>query len=498
MPILGLITRFVLAAAIGLGGALGLAALTAPPASNLLPSPEAEFELTATSGDEGVAFGLTAIPDEEPVRLQALPDDAVLQLVSFVESEPGAGTGTERPRWLAPAGYPRVPHVTQFDGGPLENYNCTMASGAMLARLGYGLVLTGSQVRALSGKLGAVGTSLVDLAKSFEHWGVTLSRNAITPLQLRALLYAGAGAVIQVTYGVLPVSMRLQADFTGGHAIYLDGFTPSGPDGRPAYWVNDPIGYGPYKGEYLPADTIEAAALDFGGGRIYTAWAFPGGTPPANPPPLPIIAFPGQDGSAQPSESPSTAPTESVSPAPSSSPTPEPTPPPLPDPDPEAPAAPAGDDPPPVPPDAHLPDWGDLLGGGIHMSPLLTICIDEPKPAWCPGGIIGVWPKEVEALPLPPLHGIDVKLLFAEAISGGQMRVIFQVPEGVQATLQYWDSAAQAGALLRAPSVEAALLDGMKVQVATFPIEAGVNYNFVASARALGLQAISQVGTAGP
>jgi hypothetical protein len=312
--------------------------------------------------------------------------------------------------------------------------------------------------------------------------------------------------VIQVTYGVLPVSMRLQADFTGGHAIYLDGFTPSGPDGRPAYWVNDPIGYASYKGEYLPADTIEAAALDFGGGRIYTAWAFPGGTTPANPPQLPPIAFPVESISPPPTESISPPPTESISPPPAESfspppaesPSPEPTPPPLPDPDPGAPAPPAGDDPAPVPPDAHLPDWGDILGGGIHMSPILTICIDEPKPAWCPGGIIGIWPKGVQALPLPPLQGVDVKLLFAEAISGGQMRVIFQVPEGVQATLQYWDAAVQAGALLRAPSVEAALLDGMKVQVATFPIEAGVNYNFVASARALGLQAISQVGTAGP
>jgi hypothetical protein len=498
MPILGLITRFVLAAAIGLGGALGLAALTAPPASNLLPGAESEFELTAVSGDEGVAFGLTAIPDEEPVQLQALPDDSVLQLVSFVESEPGTGTGTgTRPGWLNPSGYPRVPHVTQFDGGPLEGFNCTMASGAMLARLGYGIVSTGTQMRALSGKaLG--GTSLADLAKSFEHWGVSLARNAITPLQLRALLYAGAGAVVQVTYGVLPVSMRLQADFTGGHAIYLDGFTLAGPDGRPAYWVNDPIGFGSYKGEFLPADTIEAAGLDFGGGRIYAAWAFPGGSTPANPPQLPPIAFPVETPSPAPSEGTSPAPSVSPSPAPSVSPSPAPTPPPLPPSDPGAPAPPAGDDPAPVPPEANPPDWADIFRGGFHMSPILKICITEPKPAWCPSGIVAIWPKAKEPPVLPPLQAIDVKLLYAQALGGSQMRVIFEIPEGAQATLQYWDSAVQAGPLLRAPSVEAALLDGMKVQVATFPIEAGVNYDFVASARALGMQAISQVGTAGP
>jgi hypothetical protein len=41
------------------------------------------------------------------------------------------------------------------------------------------------------------------------------------------------------------------------------------------------------------------------------------------------------------------------------------------------------------------------------------------------------------------------------------------------------------------------VLDGQTVQVATFPIEQGVSYNFVASAQALGINAISQVGTAG-
>ena len=34
--------------------------------------------------------------------------------------------------------------------------------------------------------------------------------------------------------------------------------------------------------------------------------------------------------------------------------------------------------------------------------------------------------------------------------------------------------------------------------MATFPIEQGVDYNFVASAQALGMKAISEVGTAGP
>jgi hypothetical protein len=41
------------------------------------------------------------------------------------------------------------------------------------------------------------------------------------------------------------------------------------------------------------------------------------------------------------------------------------------------------------------------------------------------------------------------------------------------------------------------MLDGKLVQVGTFPIAEGVDYNFVASARLLGVNAISQVGTAG-
>ena len=294
MPILGLITRFVLAGVIGLGGALGLAALAAPPASNLPPGPDTVFELTADTGDEVATFGLTAVPDQEPVVLAALPDDAILQLVSFVEpgTEPGSGDDS-RPAWLLPTGYPRVPPITQFDDGPLATANCTMASGAMLARLGYGIVTTGSQLRTLQPDQEG-GTSIADVQIAIESWGVSFSQGAISPLQLRALTYAGAGAVLQVDYGKIPVALRLQADFTGGHAIYLDGFRPTGTDGPAGYYVIDPLGptWSGYRGAWWPADVVEAAALAFGGGSAYTAWAFPGGTAPEHPAPLPPSAFP--------------------------------------------------------------------------------------------------------------------------------------------------------------------------------------------------------------
>ncbi len=488
MPILGLITRFVLAAAIGLGGAFAVAALTAPPTSNLLPGPETSFELTTDTGDEVAAFGLTAVPDQTPVTLQALPDDAVLQLVSFVEpgTEPGAG-GARRPAWLLPTGHPRVPPITQFDGGPLGPANCTMASGAMLARLGYGIVTTGSQLRALQpDQVG--GTSLADLQVAIGSWGVSFSQGAISPLQLRALLYAGAGAVVQVDYGTIPVSLRLQADFTGGHAIYLDGFRPPGTDGPAAYFVIDPLGptWTGYRGAWWPADDVEKAALAFGGGAAYTAWAFPGGTAPANPAPLPPSAFP--EATLAPG----------VTPNPLATPTPLPSSPPLPSPAATLAAPPAGDDPPAVPPDWWIPTWTGIFEGGEVLSPIWTACIVDPAP-WCPGGIIGIWPPEAAAPPtLPPFQVVGIDLLFANPIGGGLMQVIFDIPDGATPFLQFWNADETSGPLKTAPSIEAAVLDGKTVQVATFPIEQGVDYNFVASAQALGLKVISQVGAAGP
>jgi len=488
MPILGLITRFVLAGVIGLGGALGVAAVSAPPASSLLPGPDTAFELTTDTGDELAVFGLTAVPDQEPVTLRALPDDAVLQLVSFLEpgTEPGSG-GASRPAWLLPTGYPRVPPVSQFDGGPLGPANCTMASGAMLARLGYGIVTTGSQLRALQpDQVG--GTSIADLQVAIATWGVSFSQGAISPLQLRALLYAGAGAVVQVAYGAIPAALRLQADFTGGHAIYLDGFRPAGTDGPAGYFVIDPLGptWTGYRGAWWPADVVEAAALAFGGGTAYTAWAFPGGAAPRNPPPLPPSAFP------QATSAPG------VTPNPLATATPIPSPPPLPTPDATLGAPPVGDTPPVVPPDWWIPTWTGLFEGGKVLSPVWTACIVDPAP-WCPDGIIGIWPPEVAAPPtLPPFQVSAVDLLFANPIGGGLMQVIFDIPEGATPFLQFWDAAAATGPLMSAPSIEAAILDGRTVQVATFPIQQGIDYNFVASARSLGVSAISDVGTAGP
>ena len=64
----------------------------------------------------------------------------------------------------------------------------------------------------------------------------------LRPDQLKDLLSKGYGAVIQGEYGKIPRALRLQKDFLGGHAIYLDGYYPGNPDkGIPeAYYVIDP------------------------------------------------------------------------------------------------------------------------------------------------------------------------------------------------------------------------------------------------------------------
>ena len=70
---LGIVIRFVLAAVIGAGGALGVATVTAPPASSAVPAP-VSYQLTSDTGDQPAALsGITAIPDQAPVKLSALP-----------------------------------------------------------------------------------------------------------------------------------------------------------------------------------------------------------------------------------------------------------------------------------------------------------------------------------------------------------------------------------------------------------------------------------------
>ena len=150
------------------------------------------------------------------------------------------------------------------------------------------------------------------------------------------------------------------------------------------------------------------------------------------------------------------------------------------------------------------PDWWNILGLKVlqpqsQISVLLGACAVTPAPAWCPGGIIGVFPPTATPPPtLPPLQTtFNVNLLYANAISPGLMQVIFTSPTGTTPALQFWDSGSPTSKLNVAPSVETAFLNGKVVQVAQFPIVQGVNYDFIASAAGTGERGLSQVGTIG-
>jgi hypothetical protein len=247
-----------------------------------------------------------------------------------------------RPPWWN-ASIPRVDPISQLDRGPLQNVNCVMAAGAMLARLAYGIETTGSDLRALQDDLDG-GTSLDDLETAvWRGWHAAFDTGALTTLQLRRVLYAGAGAVVIGNYGELPAGIRLSATFTGSHAVYVDAFRAPTADAPAAYYVIDPLGNpaAGYRGGWWSADVLERFAASFGGGLVDAAWAFAHGRVPLDHPILPRSAYPSgppvltNDGTVGVAGSRGTAgtdagPVDAASPAPSPWPSPAPSPAPLP------------------------------------------------------------------------------------------------------------------------------------------------------------------------
>lgn len=462
--------RFVLSVVIGAVGAVGTAALTAKP--QITSTARAGEPLTLTrSGDVPVEVSLVA---GTPQPIGPRPATASIQLTTFHAAASAPPDGKVDVPWWSPS-VPRVPAVTQFDGGPLQGVNCTLAAGAMLARLGFGIVTTGSQLRALQDDQDG-GTSLDDLQTAVGRgWGIHLSRGSLTPLQLRAVLYAGAGAVISGIYGELPIDLRLQRDFTDGHAIYLDAFRPAGADGPAAYYVMDPIGrtWQGYKGAWWPADAVERFATRLGGGLIYTAWAFPGGVVPADHPVLPPGAYPSDGGPPDASPDPSGPPTD---PMPTDDPTPTADP-------------PVGTPPGEVP---HFPDF--RFGADIFevLEPGVVNCLSEPPPAGCPRGIRGIVNLGDLKPPIatsPP--GLDIKLLYADAIAPGVYQIVIESPPGTTSDLWFWTDARE----LRAAQMDEALLNGKPVSVATVSVDPTADFSFLATASGDDIRAVGSVGS---
>ncbi|HEY6058489.1 MAG TPA: hypothetical protein VIV06_10680, partial [Candidatus Limnocylindrales bacterium] len=430
--------------------------------------------------------------------LPPLPATSTLQLVSFVQAHPTA-SGGERPQWWSP-GVPRVPAITQFDGGPLGNANCVMASGAMLARLTFGILTTGSQLRSLQDDQEG-GTSLPDLETAVGRgWGVEFSHGILSAVQLRALLFAGAGAEIVGLYGEIPLELRLQANFTAAHAIYLDGFREPGPEGPAAYYVIDPIGRPSrgYRGGWWPADIVERFALALGFGGIASAWGFAGGVVPEPHPILPPSAYPTAP-SQSPSPGQSLSPSGSAPASPGTSPTPAP-----------------GEDPMPTGSTGSVPDQdegttppsgptvqqGSSDAGVADLIALYARCATQPPPGDCPPGLVAqviAPPSQPSTGPppvAPPRWPTDlsfVKLRYVTAVGPGTYQVIFDTPTDSTAGLWFWPSTSDRA--LSAAPVDLALLDGQTVGVATVVVDPAASFSFVATVSSGAGQAVSPVGS---
>ena len=99
--------------------------------------------------------------------------------------------GAEPVAYKNPSGFPRVPPITQFDGGPFQGSNCTLTSGAMLARLAFGIVTSGSTLRTLQDDQDG-GTDLNDLNQAlWRGYGVSFPTGFLRPDQLKDLLVEG-------------------------------------------------------------------------------------------------------------------------------------------------------------------------------------------------------------------------------------------------------------------------------------------------------------------
>ena len=416
-----------------------------------------------------------------PQALPKLSSDQHIQLAAYTQAAqsstpPDYSNGA--PWWNDTV--PRVPAISQFDGGPQQAINCVMASGAMLARLAFGIVTTGTQLRSLQSDQGGP-TNYQDLGNAVSAgWGVHFFKGDLTAVQLRSLLWAGAGAVIGVVYGDIPTDVRLQESFTGNHSIYIDAFRPAGPDGPAAYYVMDPIGrtWAGYRGGWWPASDVEAAAYAHSNGMISATWAFAGGVVPANHRILPREDYP------TPSSGPSAEPTAipSISPVD-----------PMPSGDTNLSADPGIGDPPPVIPNIVIPNFVTDLYIPDPAGQSVQLCAVTPAPAGCPNGvpaiaIFGGGTGIPIATPQPSL----VNFLYVNPIAVGTYQVFFTAPPNTQQSLFLWGSG---GGPLQQQPVEQTLINGSPVSMSTITVDPTGNFSFLATANGAGTSASSTVGS---
>jgi hypothetical protein len=478
-----LVIRFVASATVGVVMAVAVGVVAARP--RVEPNAPA-VQPASLLGEDGNPIKFT-LQKTTPTPLEPPPVTASIQLTSFHAAGPSPVPADEVPDPWWNSSVPRIPPVTQFDGGPLERVNCMMAAGAMLARLGYGVVTTGSQMRALQADQDG-GTNHQNVQDAVRQgWGIRFHIGALSPLQLRALLFAGAGAVIDGNYGAIPENLRVQRSFTGFHGIYIDAFRPPGPGGQEAaYYVIDPIGrsWEGYRGAWWPAQDVERFAAQLPGGLIAALWAFPGGAVPADHPILPRDAYPTGPG-ATPRPGESLEPGES--PAPGESPVVDPMPV---DDLPIPPTEPVGEPPPP-----DRPTWHDFdFRGNVFevKDPGLGECLAQPTPLGCPRGIVGI--INIDGLigppaTAPPIRGIDV--LYATAIAPDTYQIILESPPDADADVWFWAE----GGEIKPATVEEGFLDDRAISIATIVLDPATTYSFMATAEGDGVRSISTIGT---
>lgn len=473
----GFVARFLLSFLIGVAVPVGGAAAVTAFVNQPKELPGTPVSLTLQGSGEPLEFEITPTAEGESEPIAALPPTSTVQLAEYKEAIEATPPGQNIDAKWWNDGVPRVPAVSQFDGGPLQKVNCSMAAGAMLARLAYGIVTTGSQLRSLQSDQDG-GTSSANVNEALTRgWGVKFLRGSLTALQMRALSYAGAGLTVSLDYGEVPVGTRLQASFAGNHAVYVDAFTPNGPDGGPAYWVIDPIGrsWTGYNGGWWKAEEVERAALARNGGWIAAAWAFAGGRIPEPRPRLPAEAYPGAE-PGQPSQLP-TEPPPGVDPMPTGD-------------------TPIIGDPSDVTPPPETPVWPpvDFDQDVFELDPGTSFakCAVKPAPSFCPAGIIGIIDLGGGAIATRPPLSDDIRLLYADALAPGTYQIIFETPPDTDGSLFLWTGTSGE---LREATVYDGFVDGKDVQIATISLDPNVGFSFFTTATGDGYRAVSDVGS---
>ncbi len=431
---------------------------------------------TPIAGDAPAIAAFDAEPASDPVALASLDPGDLSAAAAAILGAGDPGQGVEPAVFKDPTGFPRIDPITQFDGGPFQGANCTLASGSMLARLAFGIVTNGSVLRTLQDDQDG-GTGLNDLkAALWRGYGVSAPTGLLRPQQLKDLLAHGYGAVIQGIYGEIPAGLRLQKDFTGGHAIYLDGYYPGNAKrGIPeAYYVIDPLGrpHSGYKGDWWPASVVDAFGTAFGGGRIPAMWAFPpGGVAPdvVGPDVVPI-------------------PADSSGPhGPGSSPNPSASAPPSVDP---------GATPVPVP-SGFLPvEPGDIglevaspaappVAGGLRdsilVSPVFDICIVSPSLSGCPTGLEAIFVSGDPPL-LQLKLGPTVNVLFVDSDRANKAIVGFTVDPPTTSDVKFWVHGESPANVHTATSITGVTLFGTPMVLAELDVQAATTYDFQAVA----------------